>query len=184
MYRENSQNSTEAIMEKLKILSSRNLSYSLQQGRSSLKAQMVKNLPAMKETLLNSWVENIPGEGNGYSLLYICLENSVDRGASWAIVRGVTKSQKRLKDFHSITHNRGRWMKSLEFESYKLNRCGKNTEVSIKTSERLSLMNRDWIPGLRIHHKTKGKSEGGGRELTNISSAKFQCDELIICLLR
>ena len=85
-----------------------NLSYSLQQGRSSLKAQMVKNLPAMKETLLNSWVENIPGEGNGYSLLYICLENSVDRGASWAIVRGVTKSQKRLKDlaaaaaFHSF----------------------------------------------------------------------------------
>ena len=50
-------------------------------------------------------------------------------------------------------------MKSLEFESYKLNRCGKNTEVFIETSERLSLMNRGWITGLIIHHKTKGKSE-------------------------
>ena len=83
----------------------------------------------------------------------------MDRGAWWAIVYGVTKSQKRLRDFHSITHNRGRWMKSLEFESYKLNRCGKNTEVFIEISERLSLMNRGWITGLIIHHKTKGKSE-------------------------
>ena len=34
------------------------------------------------------------GEGNGNSLQYSCLENSMDRGAWWAIVPGVTKSQK------------------------------------------------------------------------------------------
>ena len=34
-----------------------------------------------------------PGEGNGYPLQYHCLENSMDRGAWWAIVYGVTKSQ-------------------------------------------------------------------------------------------
>ena len=33
-----------------------------------------------------------PGEGHGYSLLYSCLENSMDRGAWWATVHGVTKS--------------------------------------------------------------------------------------------
>jgi len=33
-----------------------------------------------------------PGEGNGYSLQYFCLENSIDRGAWWAIAHGVTKS--------------------------------------------------------------------------------------------
>ena len=33
-----------------------------------------------------------PGEGNGYPLQYHCLENSMDRGAWWAIVYGVTKS--------------------------------------------------------------------------------------------
>ena len=32
------------------------------------------------------------GEGNGYPLQYSCLENSMDRGAWWSIVIGVTKS--------------------------------------------------------------------------------------------
>ena len=40
----------------------------------------------------NSWVGRSPGEGNGNSLQYTCLENSKDRGAWWAIVRGVTES--------------------------------------------------------------------------------------------
>ena len=34
-----------------------------------------------------------PGEENGYPLLYSCLENPMDRGAWWAIVLGVPKSQ-------------------------------------------------------------------------------------------
>ena len=37
--------------------------------------------------------EDSPGQGNGYPLQYSCLENSMDRGAWWATVRGVTKSQ-------------------------------------------------------------------------------------------
>ena len=32
-----------------------------------------------------------PGEGNGYPLLYSCLENPMDRGAWWATVHGVPK---------------------------------------------------------------------------------------------
>ena len=32
------------------------------------------------------------GEGNSYPLQYSCLENSMDRGAWWATVHGVTKS--------------------------------------------------------------------------------------------
>ena len=34
-----------------------------------------------------------PGEGNGYPLQYTCLENSMDRGAWYATVHGVAKSQ-------------------------------------------------------------------------------------------
>ena len=34
-----------------------------------------------------------PGKGNGNPLQYSCLENSMDRGAWWATVHGVTKSQ-------------------------------------------------------------------------------------------
>ena len=39
-----------------------------------------------------------PGRGNGNPLQYSCLENSIDRGAWWATVHGVTKSQTRLSD--------------------------------------------------------------------------------------
>ena len=43
-----------------------------------------------------------PGEGNGNPLQYSGLEHPMDRGAWWAIVSGVTKSQTRLmvKHFH------------------------------------------------------------------------------------
>ena len=39
------------------------------------------------------------GEGNGNPLWYSCLENPIDRGAWWATVHGVAKSQARLSDF-------------------------------------------------------------------------------------
>ena len=40
-----------------------------------------------------------PGEGNGNTLQYSCLENPTDRGAWQATVHGVAKSQTRLSDF-------------------------------------------------------------------------------------
>ena len=39
-----------------------------------------------------------PGEGNGTPLQYSCLENPMDRGAWWATVHGMAKSQTRLSD--------------------------------------------------------------------------------------
>ena len=44
-----------------------------------------------RQTLYHLSHQGSPKEGNGYSLLYSCLENSMDRGAWWATVRGVTK---------------------------------------------------------------------------------------------
>ena len=58
-------------------------------------AQMVKKLPAMKKT----WVQSLGGgrslgEGSGNSLQCSCLENFfMDRGARRATVHGVAKSQ-------------------------------------------------------------------------------------------
>ena len=46
-----------------------------------------------------------PGEGEGYSLQYSYLENSMDRGVWKAIVQGVAKSQTWLSD--SITFVKG-----------------------------------------------------------------------------
>ena len=39
-----------------------------------------------------------PGEGNGNPLQYPCLGNPMDRGAWWATVHGVSKSQILLSD--------------------------------------------------------------------------------------
>ena len=57
---------------------------------------MVKNLPANAGDTRDTG--SIPGsgrslgEGNGNPLQYSCLENSMDRGAWWAIVRGIAES--------------------------------------------------------------------------------------------
>ena len=51
------------------------------------------------------WLSGILfGEGNGTPLQYSCLENSLDRGAWWAAVHGVAKSQTRLRDFTFTFH--------------------------------------------------------------------------------
>ena len=39
-----------------------------------------------------------PGEGHDNPLQYSCLDDSMDRGVQWAIVRGVTKSPPQLSD--------------------------------------------------------------------------------------
>ena len=46
-----------------------------------------------------------PGERNGNPLQHSCLENSTDRGAWWAAVHGVAKSQTRLSNYHFHFHN-------------------------------------------------------------------------------
>ena len=44
------------------------------------------------------------GEGNGTPLQYSCLEDSMDRGAWWAAVHGVTKSRIQLGGFTFTFH--------------------------------------------------------------------------------
>ena len=53
--------------------------------KSSLVAQIVKSLPTMRETRVQSGLGRSPGEGNGNPLQYSCLENPMDRGAWWTI---------------------------------------------------------------------------------------------------
>ena len=60
---------------------------------------VVKNPPANARD-----VGSIPGLGrspggeHGNPLQYFCLKNSMDRGAWWATVHGVTKTQTQLSD--------------------------------------------------------------------------------------
>ena len=44
------------------------------------------------------------GKGNGNPLQYSCLADPLDRGAWWAAVHGVARSQTRLSDFTFTFH--------------------------------------------------------------------------------
>ena len=61
---------------------------------------VVKNLPANAGDARDAGsipgLGRSPGVGNGNRLQYSCQENSMDRGAWWATVHGVAKSQTRL----------------------------------------------------------------------------------------
>ena len=58
---------------------------------------VIKNLPAEAGDLgLIPGSGRSPGEGSDSPLQYSCLGNSMDRGAWWATVHGVTKNQTRL----------------------------------------------------------------------------------------
>ena len=66
---------------------------------ASLVVQMVKNLPAVQETWLRSLgQEDLLEKGMATHSSILALENSMDRGAWWATVHGVTKTQTRLSD--------------------------------------------------------------------------------------
>ena len=62
---------------------------------------VVKNLPANVGDAGNSGSfrrpGSSPGGGNDNPLHYSCLENPMDRGASWAIVHSLKKGQTQLK---------------------------------------------------------------------------------------
>ena len=72
------------------------IGYPPQYSWASLVAQLVKSLPAMWETWVQSldW-ENPLEKGKATSLQYSGLENSMD-----CIVHGVTRIRTRLSDFH------------------------------------------------------------------------------------
>ena len=53
----------------------------------------------------NTHIKSMIGEGSGTPLQYPCLENPTDRGAWWAAVHGVAKSQTRLSDFTLTFHS-------------------------------------------------------------------------------
>ena len=58
---------------------------------------VLKSLPAnagdTRDTGSNPGLGRFPGEAHGNPLQYYCLENPMDRGAQWATVHRVAKSQ-------------------------------------------------------------------------------------------
>ena len=75
---------------------------------ASLEAQTVRDPLATQETPVRSLGHrDSPGEGNGYPLRYSWLENSMDRGAWWAINHRVAQSQTQLRTNINISSQFG-----------------------------------------------------------------------------
>ena len=81
---------------------------------------MVKNPPAnvgyIRDAGSFSGSGRSPGEGNSNLLQYSCLESPMDRGAWWATLLGVTKSQTQLKRLSKQASKK--FLEILESKSY------------------------------------------------------------------
>ena len=79
--------------------------------RASQVVLVLKNLPAnagdVRNVGLIPGLGRFPGGGHGNPLQYSCRENPIDRGAWWATVHRVAKSQIQLKQLSSAMHSYG-----------------------------------------------------------------------------
>ena len=68
--------------------------HGLEIGKGTSEAQMVKNLPAMQETRVQTldWGDSL-GEGSGYLFKYSCLENFMEIRAWQTTVNGSQREQ-------------------------------------------------------------------------------------------
>ena len=99
---------------------------------------VVKNPPANPGDAISipgSW--SSPREGNDNSLQYSCLGNPMDRGAWWATIHGVTKSQTPLRDFtFTFKQRKVKWEKRVTYPY--------NWEVNLTFCPMLMLNDREW----------------------------------------
>ena len=87
------------------------------------------------------------GGGHGIPLQYSCLENPMDRGAWWAMVQRVAKSQTRLK-WPSIAHMQGiskifQYIKINWYIPLQINRCRKSISQNFTLIKTLQPKNRE-----------------------------------------
>ena len=80
---------------------------SLQGKRSELVIHLAERMATRKKLGERIYANHprLPGEGNSNPLQCSCLENSMNRGAWQATSHGVTKSQTRLSNYHSLIHS-------------------------------------------------------------------------------
>ena len=81
------------------------------------------------------WFSFPPGEGNGNSLLYSCLENPVNRGGWQATARGVVKTWTQPRDWQfRFSFPPDCWINSLSGKMGKVDICQKNVEGKFPNS--------------------------------------------------
>ena len=117
----------------------------------------VKNLPANGGDGFNPWIGKICWEGNGKTLQYSCLGNTMDRGAWQAIVHGVSKE---LDNNNScFTDEEWRFTEMRKWQSWDLTRVSvvlfsfSCWEKTLKWSSEGKRINVEWSDSSRNKEK-------------------------------
>ena len=74
----------------------------------------------LKRCEIYAWVRKIPREWNGKPLQYSCLKDPMDRGAWWATVHRVIKSQTRWKWLHRHVKKKVQTVKGMCYHEFSL----------------------------------------------------------------
>ena len=88
-----------------------------------------------------------PGEGHGNPLHYSCLENSMDRGAWWAIVHRVIKSWTRLSDLahtYAVLHQASSLANIMNIQPGFCPEAGETPQCEPRGTERARCLERDY----------------------------------------
>ena len=112
------------------------------------RGSVVKNLPAKVgdagDVDLIPGLGRFPEGGNGDPLQYSCLENSMDRGAWWAIAQGVARVG--YDWAHTHTHTRTHTHTLVAHFSRPLIFSGRWIHISLADCDWLRYYFPDWIP--------------------------------------
>ena len=88
-----------------------------------------------------------PGEGHGNPLHYSCLENSMDRGAWWAVVHRVIKSWTRRSDLahtHAVLHQARSLANIMNIQPGFCPEAGETPQCEPRGTERVRCLERDY----------------------------------------
>ena len=117
------------------------------------------------------------GEGNGHPLQHSCLENSMDRGALHATVRGVTERQTWLSYFHSwplvlLTHLTGT-QKQLWALFVLPSFIGSQTDIFLILPLKYWLNSSSAIPSLREANRKQNKKKSWEKDFNQFFVVVF-----------
>ena len=111
----------------------------------------------------NPGLERFPGAENGSLLQYSCLESAMDRGAWWATVHGVTKSQTQLHKKHSTSWRAADWTEEI-YVPYHL-----KVGCRVLKWAKIMLNWKNWKARLILSPYWEGTPfPGGGKELDKL----------------
>ena len=124
---------------------------------------LIVNAGVVRDAGSISGLGRSPGVGHGNSLQYSCLENLMDRGARWATVCGVTKSQTQLSTYSCMAWNISPQNLYLEVLPSSTPECDYRWKWSFSWDNQVKMRSSGWAliwRRMHMHLPTKDHQRG------------------------